>query len=107
MSDIREQAPLALTEIGNVEGEGGVISCREYIVFDRTTDRLYDLTAGTSDYVEELVRLSPDYATEHILVVDPHLLADADVAADQISRTPNLGEYLIEQAEPDQADQSL
>lgn len=99
MSDIKEQAPLALTEIGNVEDEVGVISCREYIVFDRATDKLFDLTAGTSTYVQDLIRLNPDYATEHILVVDPHILADADVAADQISQAPNLGDYLIEQSE--------
>lgn len=101
MSDIREQAPLALTEVGNVEDEAGGVSCREYIVFDRATDRLFDLTAGTSSYVQDLIRLNPDYATEHILVVDPHILADPDVAANQISQTPNLGEYLIEQSEQD------
>lgn len=96
MADIKEQAPI-LTEIGNVQ-RGEVVLCREYVVFDR--EKLYDLTVGTTQYVEDLMNVSPEYGSERILIVPSEILADPNNSIAHVSASPNLASFLIEQQEP-------
>lgn len=86
-------------EVGILEHDGAVV-CREYMVEKSGT--LFDLTAGTQGYVESLVSLNPEFATEPILIVDGAILAEPQKAVEHITLVPELERYLIEQTPPTQ-----
>jgi hypothetical protein len=83
------------SEVGILERDGSVL-CREYMV--QRSGVLFDLTAGTQEYVDSLVRLNPEFATEPILIVDGEILAQAQIAAEHLARVPDIERYLVEQS---------